>query len=367
MPEIVLLIQVPKSNYTNGIAESNYILFNELNSSSKVYFFEDKVFGDMKKYYLAKLLSFLYFLKNYIFFIFKRLKKLLKPADYLYVVISVSSPLGIIRNFVQIILLLPFSKKLIIHIHRSDIVFFKNYIPSLNNLLNTLQEYIFSWSYKIIILSKEISKFSLIKKHKKKVFVLKNTLDSDLENLLSNLTIKIPKEINKTRFFFYSNILRSKGLPLYLELFRKNKYLETRFSVIAGYPNQKDLLEDVRIDNHQFLGHITKDKKIKLFSNNDCLIFCSPNEGSPLILLEAMAAGVFIISTNVGFIPELLGKNYPFMCQPNSKDFSNLIDKYFNLSKKERYDIVSKQRKRYKELFSYKIWKRNTALLFKDI
>ena len=124
------------------------------------------------------------------------------------------------------------------------------------------------------------------------------------------------------------------------------------------------MLEDALIDKHKFWGHITREMKIKLFSKNDCLIFCSPKEGSPIVLLEAMAAGVFIISTNVGFIPELLGEYYPFMCQPNLKDFSHLIDKYFNLSTKERYDIVAMQRERYKELFSYDKWKRNTELIF---
>ena len=88
-----------------------------------------------------------------------------------------------------------------------------------------------------------------------------------------------------------------------------NKSLNKRFSTIAGYPNQKSLVNFLNENNHKFLGYISREMKSKLFLDNDCIIFTSPNEGSPLILLEAMASGVFILSSNVGFIPELLGKN----------------------------------------------------------
>ena len=79
-----------------------------------------------------------------------------------------------------------------------------------------------------------------------------------------------------------------------------------------------------------------------------------------------MAAGVFIISTNVGFIPELLGKNYPFMANPNVKDLSKIVDKYFMLSKKERIEIIYNMRTRYIKLFSYKNWSKKTQLIFNN-
>ena len=79
-----------------------------------------------------------------------------------------------------------------------------------------------------------------------------------------------------------------------------------------------------------------------------------------------MASGVFIVSSNVGFIPELLGENYPFMCEPKVINFSKLIDKYFQLSKNERYEIINNQRKRYIKLFAFNKWTEKINLIFNN-
>jgi len=176
----------------------------------------------------------------------------------------------------------------------------------------------------------------------------------------------LPDNISDTRFFFYSNILISKGINLYIELFENNHNLKKGFSIIAGYPNEEKLVEYVKKNNHKYIGHINRHMKSNLFLNNHCIIFTSPNEGSPLILLEAMASGVFIISSNVGFIPELLGIDYPFMCNPTINDFSNIIDKFFQLTEKERYQIIFKQRERYRKLFSFEIWHKKTNFIFTE-
>ena len=105
MKEIIFLAEVPKKDYTNGIAESNLRLYKKVRSLFNVYFFKDKPFHNLKNYFIAKIFSVIYFFKNYCLFILFRLKKLFKPADYLYIVISVNSTLGILRNFIQIILI----------------------------------------------------------------------------------------------------------------------------------------------------------------------------------------------------------------------------------------------------------------------
>lgn len=43
----------------------------------------------------------------------------------------------------------------------------------------------------------------------------------------------------------------------------------------------------------------------KIYRRMDCLLVCSRNEGGPLPVLEALASGVPVISSNVGFVPEL--------------------------------------------------------------
>lgn len=46
-------------------------------------------------------------------------------------------------------------------------------------------------------------------------------------------------------------------------------------------------------------------EQLAVYHRMDCLLVCSRNEGGPLPVLEALASGVPVISTDVGFLPEL--------------------------------------------------------------
>ena len=78
---------------------------------------------------------------------------------------------------------------------------------------------------------KKLSNYHYMNDFKNKIFVLKNTLDPELESKLLGLNIQLPEKISDTRFFFYSNILISKGINLYIELFENNHNLKKGFSI----------------------------------------------------------------------------------------------------------------------------------------
>ena len=147
-------------------------------------------------------------------------------------------------------------------------------------------------------------------------------------------------------------------------MFDKNEKLNPFNSSIAGYPINKRVVKYALSQNHNYLGYINDFNKVNLFSNNHCLIFPSLNEGAPLVILEAMASGVFIISTNVGFIPELLGEDYPFMCSPHINELSILVNKFFELSSSQKIEIISNLRKRYIKLFTFDKWSYGVQRIF---
>ena len=52
----------------------------------------------------------------------------------------------------------------------------------------------------------------------------------------------------------------------------------------------------------------------------DVFVFSSVNEGLPLVILEAMAAGLPIVTTDVGGIPEVLPKESAWLCPPGDAE-----------------------------------------------
>lgn len=81
---------------------------------------------------------------------------------------------------------------------------------------------------------------------------------------------------------------------------------------IAGQPDHGHLYANLRdqsatlglTDHVEFLGHVSD---VPGFLDSiDCLVSSSLSEGMPLSLIEAMLAGVPIIATRVGGVPELL-------------------------------------------------------------
>lgn len=78
----------------------------------------------------------------------------------------------------------------------------------------------------------------------------------------------------------------------------------------------------------EFAGPVGPIKKQELLENSDVLVFPTkyPFEGHPYVILEAMAAGLPIISTNIGCIPEMVENGVNgFLIEPG--DVEGLAEK----------------------------------------
>ncbi|MBK7132485.1 MAG: glycosyltransferase [Bacteroidales bacterium] len=96
---------------------------------------------------------------------------------------------------------------------------------------------------------------------------------------------------------------------------------------------------------------ITGKEKFAVIESADCLILPSHNEGEPLVLLEAMSVGTPVISTNVGMIPEMLGKGYPFIFSPGDQtSLEEKIVQFINFG--ERLNLSERLKERYSSLYS---------------
>ena len=79
-------------------------------------------------------------------------------------------------------------------------------------------------------------------------------------------------------------------------------------------------MEELKKNNVNIFETVYSERKKFVLNEADLIILPSYNEGLPLILLEALFLGKPIIISNVGYIEEVLTKNYPLYCKPGDVD-----------------------------------------------
>lgn len=133
------------------------------------------------------------------------------------------------------------------------------------------------------------------------------------------------KKTNTIKILFLARLIREKGVFETVDAFREiqKKYFNIQL-VIAGDGNDLDELKSyVKGDNNIIVtGRVEGQKKIKIFK--DCSIYCFPTfygEGLPISILEAMAFGMAVITTNMGGLNEFFQNNkMGYLVRPKNVD-----------------------------------------------
>jgi glycosyltransferase involved in cell wall biosynthesis len=93
---------------------------------------------------------------------------------------------------------------------------------------------------------------------------------------------------------------------------------EARLRIVGGGSLEWKLRELVR--SHQLQSVVSLEGATatpqSLYREFDIFVISSLSEGLPLVLLESMAAGLPVVATSVGGIPDILTEDFGFMCQP---------------------------------------------------
>ena len=152
----------------------------------------------------------------------------------------------------------------------------------------------------------------------------------NLKKKIKNILLK--DEIN---ILFLSNFIKSKG---YIELLRAASLLkehkEIKFHFAGHFFEEEDrkeflnTIENLDINNVKFHGIVKGKQKKKLLES--CDIFALPTyyhiEGQPISIIEAMANGLSIITTNHAGIPDIVSDdNGIFVRKKNSLDIAEAI------------------------------------------
>ena len=103
-----------------------------------------------------------------------------------------------------------------------------------------------------------------------------------------------------------------KGVPLLLEaLAEARKSLpDLRLTLVGDGPDREALLDQARAldlsEAVEFAGYLSQTEVAALLAYADCLVLPSFAEGVPVVLMEAMAARVPVVTTRIAGVPELV-------------------------------------------------------------
>jgi len=195
---------------------------------------------------------------------------------------------------------------------KKTIVFFRGwddkFVYSISGIKKKIVEKVFFKANAIIDLSQQ--NIDHIKKMGfKNKLILETTLVD--EALVKDIDIQkyIDKRIgSKTKnILFLSRIEKTKGIYVLLDAFKKINTVNPDVNLIyAGdgleLNDIKKLVEKEKISNVTFSGFVDGKAKQDLFLKASVFVFLSEFEGMPNAVLEAMAFGLPVVTTNVGGI-----------------------------------------------------------------
>lgn len=136
-------------------------------------------------------------------------------------------------------------------------------------------------------------------------------------NNINKLKLRDVLKPNDTLQLLYVGRLESeKGLPYLFQslIILKKQYIKFHLNLVGTGQDEKEL-QKLAAEYHlnkeiSFHGYIKYGESLfSFYKNSDLFILPSLSEGSPNVLMEAMAFGVPIIATNVGGIPEIIHHN----------------------------------------------------------
>lgn len=133
------------------------------------------------------------------------------------------------------------------------------------------------------------------------------------------------------RILCVSRLIQRKGIRFLIDAFKTLKDDGVKVTLtIAGEGNQEAELREITKahgleDSINFLGYVEHDELPKLYNQHDVFVLPSLNEGMSNSLLEALAQGLAIITTDTGGIKEIINDDEDVILIP-VEDAQAIVD-----------------------------------------
>ena len=141
--------------------------------------------------------------------------------------------------------------------------------------------------------------------------------------------------------------------------------------VLAGHKGFKnsevfDEIKELKLKkNVKYLGYVTHNQKLDLMKKASCFVFPSEYEGFGLPVLEAMAIGTPVITSNVSSLPEIAGKAALLVNPTREQEIANALKKLLGDSKLQKR-LSQRGLKRAKE-FSWEQCAKETIKVYESV
>ncbi|NOI72284.1 glycosyltransferase family 4 protein [Vibrio owensii] len=191
-------------------------------------------------------------------------------------------------------------------------------------------------------------------------FFLKNKINVLVESTLSDdddfsLPNCLPN--SKFRFLCVSRLKKGKGLDLLIEAFYKIKeeklYDSLSLAIVGSGPEYTHLVSLVNrlgLENEvKFLGFVSNGVELnKVYQKHNIYVNPSISETGPRTLIEALYNNLYCISTDVGYVKDILDGNHELGITVRANDSLALYDGLKNLLDSYDISLVNKVNRRYR-------------------
>ena len=247
----------------------------------------------------------------------------------------------------------------------------------------------FHWRHKILfwilfkfvdecLSNSEFLKTEIKKKYiaEKKIKVINNGIDTSLfkRNKCVNKQVRAKLNIQNNEIVIgtIANFRRQKNYPFLIDAFYTllKKFKSLKLLCVGGGASLEDVKEIVRnkglTEKVIFTGY--SEEVVSCLNVMDIFVLCSTYEGSPNVILQAMSAGVPVISSSVGGCPELIEnlKTGILFTPNNKKEFINAVSKLIE-NKGLALEMVHQAKRHVNEKFSLKNLVNNYANFYRQL
>lgn len=176
---------------------------------------------------------------------------------------------------------------------------------------------------------------------------------------------------NKTVYGYIGRLIESKGVIEVINAINKNKekFNDSVFLLVGSGDKEEEIKELIRKYNMEdmFILAGYHDNVYEIYPVIDIFFLPSKYEGLPMVILEAMAFGKAIVSTDVGSIPELLKNNNGILVKQG--EYDNFVSElsYLKENKEKLKEISFNAKKFIKDKYDVKNQSSHIEDIYKKI